>query len=191
MKKSVFFMRTYLLLLIVVTSCKKISIDAPPIDLTQTVYYVKFKANGAAVEYRGLAAGNFNVATSAPVSYISSIAGAKNENDNKKDVLALLLETAQNTKLNTNYTNFTPVNTNALKAPLCIISMYDEVGEFYMSWDESTLPIIPQGTITNNIMVVTSFATGAISGKFSGTLYNQNFTKKKVITDGEFYVKAL
>lgn len=179
-----------LLTLCLISSCKK---NFSGIDPTNqpTDYYIKFKANGVLTEYKKDAAGNFNVySASPPASYGTSIYGSKVENQTTKDAASLLLSSTTENKINRVYTSYSTSVSNHEKASLLSIGMFDSAGEFFMSWAQESVSVLPPGTLVNNTMVITAFSTAGIKGTFSGTLYNNNFSKRISITEGEFFVKT-
>ena len=54
---------------------------------------------------------------------------------------------------------------------------------------EEFAPALPPGTETKATIKITEATTDFIKGSFSGVLYDEGYTTKLNITDGEFYAR--
>jgi len=152
-------------------------------------YYMKFKIDGTQVEYRGQAECNFNKVTAS--SHAASFAGLKETLVAGKNNMSLILGTDGENKTGVTYTCYTTTSAGAEKAKVLNIVYIDDAGKTYMSWMEEFSAAIPPGTKTEAQLIVTEASAAALKGNFSGTLYNNDFTKALSITNGEFYLRRI
>ncbi|PVD54127.1 hypothetical protein DC498_01690 [Terrimonas sp.] len=167
-------------------ACKKNS-DTP--NGSGSDYYMRFRINGALIEHKGQAEGNFNKATSS--SYAASFAGLKEALVAGKNNMSVILGTEAENKTGVTYTNYTTATSGSEKAKVLNIVYLDDAGNAYLSWAEEFAPAIPSGTKTNAQVKITEAASAYLKGSFSGTLYNNDYTKEFSITEGEFYVRRI
>lgn len=152
-------------------------------------YYVRFKSNGTLVEYKEYAEGNFN--KSAGGKYASTMAGLKENFVATKNNMSLSVATVAENTVNITYTNYTVSSAGMQKAALVSLAYYDDKGEFFMTWTEEFASALPAGVETNAHILFTEQTEQYLKGLFSGKMYNEDFSKKLDITDGEFYVKRV
>lgn len=106
-----------------------------------------------------------------------------------KNNMTLLLATENTTRTGLSYTSFTTTATGMQKAKLANLVYKDENETDYLSWMEEFAPTLPAGTETNAIIKITEATSDYINGNFSGVLYNNDYSVKLNITDGEFYAR--
>ena len=169
-------------------ACKKDS-AAGTTGTASGSYYMRFKAAGVQKEYLQNAGGNFNHAQTTVGYYSSTIGGTKDPFDAKKDNMALALVVKGLAQQNITYTNFTTIAAGSQKAYISQAGYYNEAGEFYTSWSEDFNAAIPAGTENNMKITITAVTSTSLKGTFSGVLYNADYSKKIVITDGDYLIK--
>lgn len=152
-----------------------------------TGYYMKFKVNGTPIEYKGQIEGTFDKESS--MQHNTSLAGLKEALVSSKNNMTLLLATESATQTGISYTSYTTTASGMQKAKLANLVYKDENGNDYLSWMEEFAPALPVGTETNAIIKITEATATYIKGNFSGVLYNDDYSVKLNITDGEFYAR--
>lgn len=150
-------------------------------------YYMRFKINGTLVEHKAQVEGTFNKITS--LQHNTSLAGLKEALVANKNNMTLLLATDNDTQTGLSYTSYTTSASGMQKAKLANLVYIDEGGINYFSWMEEFAPTLPSGTETNAVIKVTEAASGYLKGNFSGVLYNNDYSKKLNVTEGEFYAR--
>ena len=170
-------------ILMVAYSCKKDNDGTG----SGTGYYMRFKINGTQVAYKGQVEGTFDKVTS--LQHNTSLAGLKDALVAAKNNMTLLLATENGTQTGLTYTNYTTGTKKKKKAKLVNLVYIDESGKNYLSWMEEFAPALPAGTETKATIKITEATTDYIKGIFSGVLYNENYSTKLNITDGEFYAR--
>lgn len=173
-------------MLMMIAACKK---GSDPMTGSGSGYFLKFKSNGTLVEYKDYAEGNFNKLASG--KYVTSISGLKKAFVATTDNMSIAMSTAAQTQVNTTYTNFTVSSAGMEKAVVLGLGYYNDKGEFFMTWEETFAPALPPGTKTEAKCVITEQTDEYLKGKFSGIMYNEDFSTKLDITEGEFFVKRV
>ena len=186
--KRYFFSRLLLCFLlpgiVVMTfSCKKDNDTGDP----GTGYYMRFKVNGTLVEHKGQVEGIFDKVTA--LQHNTSIAGLKETVVATKNNMTLLVATENETQTGLAYTSYTAGGPGTQKAKLVNLVYIDENGKNHLSWMEEFAPALPPGTETKATIKITEATTDFIKGSFSGVLYDEGYTTKLNITDGEFYAR--
>ncbi|MCC6286899.1 MAG: hypothetical protein IT249_03355 [Chitinophagaceae bacterium] len=171
--------------LLCLNACKKEE-EAPG---SGSDYYMKFKINGTLVEHKGQAEGNFNKTTAS--SYAASFAGLKETLVAGKNNMSIILGTNGENKTGITYTDYTITASGFEKAKVLNIVYIDESGNTYMSWPEEFAPAIPAGTKIDAKLKITEAASTYLKGNFSGSLYNNDYTKELSISEGEFYLRRI
>lgn len=185
MKRSGDVRFLYLILLSIAVigySCKKSENDSTGGDRG---YYMKFTLGDTRMEFTGNVEGTYSKPTSR--QYNTSIAGIKVAFVADKNNMTILLATDDETQKGISYTSFASTSSGQQKAKLANLVYFDESGEAYFSWMEELIPTLPSGTTSKTIIKITDAGSDYIKGNFSGELYNENFTRKLIVKDGEFY----
>lgn len=167
------------------TACKKKD------DLVEPAgkYYMTFKVNGAAKEFRDGVLSNFNSASS-DNEYITALLGGKNDGDPNHNIFAIGLTTKGQNKINVTYTNYKTSTAGSEKAVLVLFSYMDENGTNYSAaFDDDILSSSYPDAVANSQIIITEATSTYVKGKFSGAIYSSGFTKRLDITDGEFYLE--
>ncbi len=164
-------------------SCKKDNGAGDP----GSGYYIRFKINGTQVANKGQVEGTFDKATA--LQHNTSLAGLKEALVATKNNMTLLLATENETQTGLSYTSYTTGTSGMQKAKLVNLVYIDENGKNYLSWMEEFAPALPPGTETKAIIKITEATADYIKGDFSGVLYDEGYTTKFNITDGEFYAR--
>ena len=167
----------------VVFSCKK---DAKKTD-TETGYYMRFKIDGTAVEYKGQVEGIFDKATS--LQYNTSLAGLKEQLNNSRNNMTVLLATEEETLTGKDYSSYTPTVSGMEKAKLVSLVYFDENGRQFFSWMEELSSALPPGTETKAVVRITEATDEYFKGSFSGVLYTEDYSTKLNVTDGDFFAR--
>lgn len=167
-------------------SCKKNNDNAPG---NGDGYYMKFKLNGTQIEYKGQAECNFNKVTN--LQHAASFAGLKETLVAGKNNMSIILGTGDENKTGITYTCYATNTAGYEKAKVLNIVYIDENGKSYLSWSEEFAPALPVGTETKAQLNVTEATTAYLKGNFSGVLYNNDYSVKFSVTDGEFYLRRL
>ena len=188
--KQQFLSRLFLYLLLPVImitayACKKDNGS----DDSGSGYYMRFKINGTQVEYKGQIEGTFDKVTA--LQHNTSLAGLKDPLVATKNNMTLLLATENETKTGLTYTSYTIGTSGMQKAKLVNLVYIDENGKNYLSWMEEFAPALPSGTETKAAIKITEATADHMKGVFSGVLYNEDYSTKLNITDGEFYARRL
>lgn len=170
-------------MLIMAYSCKK---DNGSAD-SGSGYYMRFKINGVLVEHKAQVEGTFDKATA--LQHNTSLAGLKEALVATKNNMTLLLATENETQTGLTYTSYTTGTSGMQKAKLVNLVYIDENEKNYLSWMEEFAPALPAGTETIATIKITEATADHIKGVFSGVLYNEGYTIKLNITDGEFYAR--
>ena len=170
-------------IMIVVYSCKKNNDDIG----SGTGYYMRFKINGTQVEHKGQVEGTFNKVTA--LQHNTSLAGLRDPLLAAKNNMTLLLATENETQTGLTYTSYTVGTSGMQKGKLVNLVYIDENGKNYLSWMEEFAPALPVGTETKATIKITEATADHIKGIFSGALYDEAYTTKLNITDGEFYAR--
>ncbi|HRO45470.1 hypothetical protein [Agriterribacter sp.] len=170
-------------IMIMAYSCKKDNDTRDP----GSGYYIRFKINGTQVEYKGQVEGAFDKATA--LQHNTSLAGLKEALVATKNNMTLLLATDNETQTGLGYTSYTTGTSGMQKAKLVNLVYIDENGKNYLSWMEEFAPALPPGTETKAIIKITEATADYMKGDFSGVLYDEAYTVKFNITDGEFYAR--
>ena len=153
-------------------------------------YYMKFKADGVQKEFLQNTSGSFNrQQTNNTANYASTFGGTLDPSMVTKNNMTIALVTVGPAKLNQLYTNYKTTAAGMLKAFIVQPGYYDENGVFWLSWSDDFIPAIPPGTTTSAGVTVTAAGSSGIRGTFSGVLYNSDFSKKLIITEGDFFLK--
>ncbi|MBX3256390.1 MAG: hypothetical protein KF862_19800 [Chitinophagaceae bacterium] len=166
-------------------SCKKGGEQGDP----GSEYYVRFKANGTRIEYKAYAEGNFNKLAGG--KYASTLSGLKENFVGTKNNMSISLATASPNSTDVTYTNFSASSAGLQKAELLSLGYFDDNGKFFMTWAEELAPALPATVETEARLIFTEQTDKYLKGKFSGKMYNDDFSVKLDITDGEFYVKRI
>ena len=176
----------YLLLL---NACSKSNAGnnnpAPPAG---SAYYMKFKIDGVQIEFKQNTTGVFNKAQSNG-DYTNINGGTKEQFVATKNNIAVLMTTVGQQSLNTTYTCYKTNAVGFVKAKLLAVSYLDDNAVSWASWSEDLIAGLPAGTETKANLIITESNANSIRGNFNAVLYNSGFTKKAVLTDGEFYLK--
>lgn len=170
-------------MLIMASSCKKDNGS----DDSGSGYYMRFKINGTQVEYKGQIEGTFDKVTA--LQHNTSLAGLKDALVATKNNMTLLLATENETQTGLTYASYATGTSGMQKAKLVNLVYIDENGKSYLSWMEEFAPALPAGTETTATIKITEATANYIKGIFSGVLYNEGYTTKLNITDGEFYAR--
>ena len=170
-------------IMLITYSCKKDNDSENP----GSGYYMRFKINGTQVEHKGQVEGTFDKVTA--LQHNSSVAGLKDAFAATKNNMTLLLATENETQTGLAYTSYTAGGPGTQKAKLLNLVYIDENAKNYLSWMEEFAPALPPGTETKATMKVTEATADYIKGNFSGVLYNEGYTEKLNITEGEFYAR--
>lgn len=170
-------------ILIMTYSCKK---DNSSGD-SGSGYYMRFKVNGTQIEYKGQVEGTFDKVTA--LQHNTSLAGLKDALVATKSNMTLLLATENETQTGLTYTSYTTGTSGMQKAKLVNLVYIDESGKNYLSWMEEFAPALPAGTETTATIKITEATADHMKGVFSGVLYDEGYTTKLNITDGEFYAR--
>jgi hypothetical protein len=170
----------------IVNSCKKTDDNN---NGNGSDYYMKFKLNGTAYEYTGQASGNFNITSGG--SQIASLAGLKVALNVGSNTMTVALGTAGDNKTGVTYTNYATTAAGTEKAKALSIVFIDEAGAPYLSWPDEFVAALPGGTKTEARLKVTEATSAALKGTFSGVLYNDDYSKEFIVTDGEFNLRRL
>lgn len=170
-------------MMIMAYSCKKDNDPGSP----GSGYYMRFKINGTLVEHKAQVEGTFDKVTA--LQHNTSVAGLKEALVAAKNNMTLLLATENATQTGLSYTSYTAGGSGTQKAKLANIVYIDENGKNYLSWMEEFAPALPPGTETKAIIKITESTADHIKGSFSGVLYNEGYTEKLNITEGEFYAR--
>ncbi len=70
-----------------------------------------------------------------------------------------------------------------------MVTYLDENGDSWISWSDDLIGGLPAGTETKANLITTAANSTFIKGTFNAVLYNTGFTRKAILTDGEFYLK--
>ncbi|HRP55836.1 hypothetical protein [Agriterribacter sp.] len=170
-------------IMVMTYSCKKDNDPGNP----GSGYYMRFKVNGTLVEHKGQVEGTFDKATA--LQHNTSLAGLKEPLVATKNNMTLLLVTENETQTGLAYTSYTTGGSGMQKGKLVNLVYIDENGENYLSWMEEFAPDLPPGTETKATIKITEATADYIKGSFSGVLYNEGYTGKLDITEGEFYAR--
>lgn len=170
-------------ILIAASSCKKDNGSENP----GSGYYMRFKINGTLVEHKGQVEGTFDKVTA--LQHNTSLAGLKDALVATKNNMTLLLATENETQTGLTYTSYTTGTSDMQKAKLINLVYIDENEKNYLSWMEEFAPALPAGTETTATIKITEATADHIKGVFSGVLYNEGYTIKLNVTDGEFYAR--
>lgn len=169
----------------VVFSCKK---DSKKKDTDDTAYYMRFKIDGAPVEYKGQVEGIFDKATS--LQYNTSLAGLKEALNSAKNNMTVLLATEGETQTGKDYLSYTPAASGSMeKAKLASLVYFDENGKKFFSWMEELASALPPGIETKVVIRITEATDEYFKGSFSGVLYTEDYSTKLNVTDGDFYAR--
>jgi hypothetical protein len=177
----------FICMLLFTSSCKK---ELPELNVNSSSgYYMRFKVNAVAKEYKIDCVGKLNDFQTNPDVYASTFFGAKDQTSPNKNGLAITMFTVPESLLNTTYTNYATTSPSLTAARDLIIMYRDENGEQYDSVIEIALPYLPSGLVCTNQLRIYEANAVSLKGTFSGTLYSIDYSKKIEITNGEFYVK--
>ena len=153
-----------------------------------SAYYMKFKIDGVQIEFKQNTTGVFNKAQSNG-DYTNINGGTKEQFAATKNNIAVLMTTVGQHSLNTTYTCYKTSAAGFVKAKLLSVSYLDDNAVSWVSWSEDVVAGLPAGTETKANLTITEANTTSIKGTFNAVLYNTGFSKKAVLTDGEFYLK--
>lgn len=174
-----------LVILVTITSCKKEN----DTDDSGSGYYVKFKANGMQVEYKGYAEGNFNKLASG--KYVSTLSGLNEAFVGTRNNMSIALSTVAQNDVNITYTNYASSSPATQKAAALGLAYYDDKGVFFMTWSDEFASALPDDVETVATCIFTEQTDKHLKGNFTGKMYNEDFSVKLDITDGEFFVKRV
>lgn len=152
-------------------------------------YYMKFKLNGMQMEYTGQVECNFNKVSGS--THVASFAGLKVALNAGSNAMTLALGTADDNKTGVTYTNYTTTASGTEKAKALNIGYMDETGVTYLSWPDEFAAALPVGTKTEAQMKVIEATSAALKGTFSGIVYNADYSKELIVTEGEFYLRRI
>ncbi|MFT3701404.1 MAG: hypothetical protein QM802_03500 [Agriterribacter sp.] len=165
------------------TGCKKKDNAEPPGN-----YYMKFNANGVSKNFKG-GLSNFSQKNS-DTDYGTALLASGSDTDPNIDIFAIGLTTEGANKTNITYTNYKTTASGFEKAKLLFLSYTDDQGTKYTAiFDDETIGSVYAEGIANNQLIVTEATAAYTKGKFSGTLYADDYTKEMKITEGEFYLE--
>lgn len=174
-----------LIILLTITSCKK---EKDP-GGSDSGYYVKFKANGTQIIYKAYAEGNFNKLASG--KYVSTLSGLNEAFVATKSNMSIGLSTVDQNAVNITYTNYAVSSSAMQKAVVLSLGYYDDKGVFFMTWSDEFAPALPDDVETVATCIFTEQTEDHLKGNFTGKMYNEDFSVKLDITDGEFFVKRV
>jgi len=155
-------------------------------------YYLRFKLNGAAVDYESqafisislLSSSGLNTAVAA--AYKDVYAGLKN---------AVTITVFSNNPIaaNTGYNDpHKSYEKNGAWISQSVITWYDSTGTAYLTAGllaDSTGHVSLNGVVADSKFTITELTTTYAKGTFSGTIYRSDFQRSAVISEGQFYLK--
>jgi len=191
MKKTHFsYVPAAIVALLLCVGCKKESDSGSP-GAAGSGYYMRFKAGGIQKEFLQNTFGNFNRQQSSnTANYASTFGATKEQFEAKKDNMTLVLVTNGQNMQSLGYTNYTTTAPGFKKGYIVQGAYYDEAGVFYMSWSDDYAAVLPAAVESNMKLTITAATSTELKGVFSGVLYNSDYSKKLVITEGDFYLKV-
>jgi hypothetical protein len=176
-----------LAMLALLNACSKSDSGGNNIPAT-SAYYMKFKLDGVQIEFKQNTDGVFNKPQSNG-DYTCINGGTKEQFVATKNNIAVLMTTVGQHNLNTTYTCYKTTTAGFVKAKLLAVSYLDDNAFSWASWSEDLVAGLPAGTETKANLTITEANSTSIKGTFNAVLYNTGFTKKAVLTEGEFYLK--
>ena len=176
------------LLILLVSSCKKEKED-PLKNVSTPVYSIKFKVDGLQKEYKIDANCLFNIFVARDNKYVTTISSSEKPNSQTRNTIALILTHSQAISSTKTFVNYGPTqNTPGLEESLWL-AYYDENEVFYCSLGDIFTKLY--GISSDGFLQFTEVADKYVKGTFKGTFYNDDHTKYKKITNGEFFVQAI
>jgi len=174
------------LLILLVSSCKK---EKEEPLVSTPVYSIKFKVDGLQKEYKTDATCLFNIFVARDNKYVTTISSSEKPNSQTRNTIALILTHSQAISSTRTFVNYGPTqNTPGLEESLWL-AYYDENEMFYCSLGDIFTTLF--GISSDGFLQFTEVADKYVKGTFKGTFYNDDHTKYKKITNGEFFVQAI
>ncbi len=185
--------------MILLAACSKKSDDAGE----ENKYYLRFKVDGNSVTYSEKdQSRNTDYTTLANTvfsngNYMHVITGSIDKQSliSQKNFLSLSLLTSKDINSGISFSSNSATSENYLQSIAFALGYTDEDGKTYVSFGEDAEDLVFQQsgiTInTDNKITFTEVADTYVRGSFYGSLYADDFTTKKVITEGEFYLRYI
>jgi hypothetical protein len=184
-----------LAIMVVSASCKKDGgDDGPDGDGDNTEFYIRFKADGTAADYKSNA-----ITQVLPVSqkklYSCMLQGYKDFTVTNNNLMSLVIWSENPIAAKTYRNADNAVNSDNEKIPQVLITYLDGNKVSYQSQGVFLSSLPPFDKILSNVVVtITEVSQSRIAGSFSGTLYkatDATFSTTVKITDGKFNLKRL
>lgn len=179
-----------ILLSLVFSSCKKSSSSGDP--NSSSGYYMRFKLNGAQVEYTSQAFAGLSQVKGDSI-YTAVLVAYKDVNAGTKNAVTITVFTKGPLATGIGYND--PLKTrkaNGDLLPQTVIFWYDSTATGYLTAgtlsDASGNVPLP-GVVANAKLTITDLTSTYVKGTFSGTVYRSDFAKSASITDGEFNLR--
>lgn len=159
-----------------------------------TEFYIRFKANGTAAEYKSNAITQV-LGVSPKGLYSCALQGYKDFSMTDNNLMSLVIWSEKPIAAKTYRNAENAVNTSNEKIPQVLATYLDGNKISYLSQGTLLSSLPPFDKILSDVEVtITEVSASRIEGSFSGTLYkttDPNFTTTVKITEGKFNLKRL
>lgn len=163
-------------------------------------FYIRFKVDGALVEYTDKKHSNETDYITAANSifsngqYLHILSGSKSIDDliAKRNFMSVSLLTTKNITNGISFSSNAAISDNYLETIAFALGYNDATGTQYVAFGEDVADLVfnTNGTIidTNNKVTFDEVGDDYVKGSFYGKVYADNFAKQKAITEGSFYL---
>lgn len=172
--------------------CKKSTSPGGGNNNSGNGYYMKFKLNGAAVDYGSDALAELSYSSSDGL-YNAALIAYQDVNAGAKNAVTILVYSSGNIATNVGYNDpGKAAETNGAQVPQSTVFWYDSTGAAYLTageFSDASGNMMISGAVADCKLTITELTSADVKGTFSGTVYLSDFSKSASITEGSFYLK--